>query len=69
MHKQESLLNELIDAQEKKLLQLARRINPRVTSDDILQPQDFPELEGHPEFRYEEGYLHALKAMQAAFRS
>lgn len=68
MHK-DQLFIELIDAQEKKLLHLARRINPKVTSDDILQPQDFPELENNPEFRYEEGYLHALRAMQAAFRT
>jgi hypothetical protein len=65
----EQLIQQLIDTQQQKLLRVARQINPHLTGDDVLQPHDFPELERHPEFRYEEGYLHALQSVQAAFRA
>ncbi len=62
----ELLLNEMIEGQKRVLLKAARQTLPRATEDDILQPYDFPELEGHPGFRYEEGVLHGFQAMQAA---
>jgi hypothetical protein len=60
------LLDELIQGQKQKLLSTARRILPHVIEDDLLQPNDFPELEFHPHFRYEEGVLHGLQAARAA---
>ncbi len=62
----EPLLQELIDGQKKKLLSCARRIVPTVTPDDLLQPNDFIELEEHPLFRYEEGVLEGLHTVAAA---
>ncbi len=64
----ENLLLELISGQEAKLLKLAKRIVPHVTKDDLLQPNDFPELENHPEFRYEEGVLHGVQLTLIALR-
>ena len=61
-----TLLQELVDQQQEKLLQTARRILPRITPDDLLQPNDFPELEMHPHFRYEEGILDGLRVAQMA---
>lgn len=55
-----SLLDELIEQQKKTLLATAQRIVPGVIEDDLLQPNDFPELEMHPYFRYEEGVLAGL---------
>ena len=63
------VLEELIDAQRELLLKNARKLIPHVTSDDILQPNDFPALEFNPEFRYEEGILAGLLSAQAALRS
>lgn len=63
-----SLFEELIDFQQKKLLETARRIIPHITDDDLLQPNDFPELENHPHFRYEEGILDGLRVAQMAFQ-
>jgi hypothetical protein len=60
------LLNELIASQKKQLFSVASRIVPNVTEDDLLQPNDFPQLEKHPEFRYEEGVLHGFLATAAA---
>ena len=61
-----ALMQEMVEQQRAKLLACARRILPYATSDDILQPNDFPELENHPHFRYEEGILDGLQAAQAA---
>lgn len=63
----EKLFDELIEAQRKKLFNSARRILPRVTADDLLQPNDFPELENHPHFRYEEGVLEGLLTARMAY--
>ncbi len=60
------MLEEMIEQQRAKLLKLGREIIPYLTSDDILQPNDFPELENHPVFRYEEGLLAGLLAVQIA---
>lgn len=58
----------MIEMQKEKLLMLSRRIIPHLTSDDILQPQDYPELEYNPEFRFEEGYLMGLESALCALR-
>ncbi len=60
------LFEQLIQAQKAKLLKTARRIVPHVTDDDLLQPNDFPALENHPHFRYEEGILDGLQVAQTA---
>jgi hypothetical protein len=60
------LLDELIENQKRYLLQSARRIVPQVTDDDLMQPNDFPQLESHGDFRYEEGVLHGFQAAKAA---
>lgn len=60
------LLQELIDGQEKKLLAIGRRIIPSLTPEDVLQPNDFQELEFNPHFRYEEGILAGMLTIRAA---
>jgi hypothetical protein len=64
-----SLLEELIRGQRVKLLSVARRIVPHVTDDDLLQPNDFPALEMHPYFRYEEGILHGFQQVLTALQA
>lgn len=56
----DELFNEVILFQKEKLLNMARRIIPHLTQDDILQPCDFPELENNPVFRHEEGVCEGL---------
>ena len=63
----EELFDELVATQKKRLLELARLIVPSATADDIMQPNDFPELEGHPEFRYEEGVLEGILTGRMAY--
>lgn len=63
---QQKLLDELIENQKKQLLAVAKRIIPHIIEDDLLQPNDFPELEMHPHFRYEEGILAGLYLVKTA---
>jgi hypothetical protein len=60
------LLEELIEGQKGKLFHSAKRIVPRITPDDLLQPNDFVELEHHPHFRYEEGILDGMQVVRSA---
>lgn len=60
------LMDELIQGQKEKLLKTAKRIIPDITEEDLLQPNDFQELEFHPHFRYEEGILDGLQVARAA---
>ena len=62
----EQLFEEMIALQEEKVFRLAEKILPHITRDDILQPNDFPELENHPFFRYEEGVLEGLRTARMA---
>lgn len=63
------LIEELKNHQQQVLLKIARRIIPQATSDDILQPNDFPELENHAPFRYEEGVLAGILTVEAALKA
>jgi len=63
----EHLFDELISMQKRKILNLAQKIIPHLTEDDVLQPNDFPQLENNPYFRYEEGILEGLMTARMAF--
>ncbi len=67
-----ALLDEIAQGQHKTVKKCANKIVPHITDEDLLQPNDFPELENHPHFRYEEGVLAGIltvrMALQAEFR-
>ena len=65
----EALFDELETQQEKKVLKLAQELRPNVTWDDLLQPQDLPEVASDPTFNYEDGLLAGLKAARMAVRA
>lgn len=65
----EETLEEIITMHRKSLLTLGRRIVPTLTTEDILQPNDYPELDQNPEFRYEEGQLAGVQTAQMALRA
>ncbi len=68
MEKVEKVMSEMVVYQKDKLLFFAKKIVPHIAPEDLLQPQDFPELDFHPEFRHEEGYLEGLERALAAVR-
>jgi hypothetical protein len=65
----ERVLDEMIEGQRRRLITLARRIEPDLTPDDLLQPHDHPRLSAHPEFQYEDGILAGYLAIRAALRA
>jgi hypothetical protein len=65
----EKLLEELIARQQARLLEIARRIEPRITADDLLQPHDHPRIASHPDFNFEDGILAGYLAVRAALRA
>lgn len=65
----ERVIDEIAEGQKRTVLSLGRRIVPTLTTEDVLQPNDYPELENHPEFRYEEGVLAGIQTVQMALRA
>lgn len=61
-----NLLNEICEQQQEKMLRCGREFIPNLTSEDALQPVDYPELENNPHFRYEEGVLEGVQTVRAA---
>ncbi len=62
----EKIIEEIAEGQKAKVFQCGRRIVPTLTPEDMLQPNDYPELENHPHFRYEEGTLAGIQIVQMA---
>lgn len=59
----------MIDHQQRRVLRLAQELNPRLTSEDVLQPHDYPDLRGSAPWNYEDGVLAGLMAAQIAMRA
>ena len=64
----DQVLDTMIDMQRKKVLRLAREAVPHISSEDVLNPNDYPELKAHPTFDYEDGLLGGMIAAQMAVR-
>jgi hypothetical protein len=65
----EPLLDEMIESQRARLLAIARRIEPDLTPEDLLQPHNHPRIAGSPEFNFEDGILAGYLAIRAALRA
>ena len=64
-----TLVKAMHEDQKKKLLQTGRDFVPHLTEEDVLQPNDFRELEENPHFRYEEGILAGIQMVEMALRA
>ncbi|WP_201456263.1 hypothetical protein [Chlamydia sp. 17-3921] len=60
------LINEIYENQYKKVQKIGEELIPNITSEDLLQPMDFLELETSPRFRFEEGVLSGIGEVRAA---
>ncbi|AKT43003.1 hypothetical protein [Chondromyces crocatus] len=63
----EEVLDGLEDVQRRKVIDLARRLLPSVTSEDIRNPHDFPDLDD-PDWHFEDGQLAGIQAVRFALR-
>ena len=58
-------LEEIHDLQRKKVLDLARRLKPGLTLEDVQNPHDFPELDD-PDWHYADGVLAGIASVRSA---
>ncbi len=64
----DTLLNGIEQNQAHKVIELARRIKPGLTAEDIRNPHDFPELDD-PDWHYEDGVLTGIQGVRVALRA
>lgn len=64
----ERAIDDLEELQRKKVLDLARRLKPGLTLEDIQNPHDFPEL-ADPDWHYADGVLTGIQSVRPAIRS
>lgn len=58
----------LEELQTTKVLDLARRLSPGLTLEDIRNPHDFPDLDD-PDWHYADGVLTGIKSVTSALRA
>ena len=58
----------LEELQVEKVIDLARRLCPGLTLEDIRNPHDFPDL-GDPDWQYEDGILTGIQSIRIALRA
>jgi hypothetical protein len=64
----EALVAEIEGLQFRRVVDLARRLRPDLTAEDIRNPHDFPEL-GDADWQYEDGILAGVQTVLAAIRA
>jgi hypothetical protein len=64
----EQLVSELEALQKDKVLDLARRLRPGLTLEDIANPHDFPELDDS-DWQFADGQLAGIQGVLAAVRA
>jgi len=65
----DALYERMIEQQRAKVLALAREAVPYISSEDVMNPNDFPQLKAHPTFDFEDGILSGLISAQVALRA
>ncbi|MBI2388271.1 MAG: hypothetical protein HYV09_01530 [Deltaproteobacteria bacterium] len=56
------------EVQARKVIDLARRLLPNLTAEDIRNPHDFPEL-NDTDWQYEDGVLAGIQGVRIAMRA
>ncbi|MFT3774751.1 MAG: hypothetical protein QM820_56090 [Minicystis sp.] len=59
------LLEQMEETQKQKVIDLARRLKPGLTAEDIRNPHDFPDLDD-PDWHFEDGQLTGIQAVRFA---
>lgn len=64
----EALLATMEEHQVGKVFELARRLKPGITHEDMRNPHDFPEL-GDVDWHFEDGILTGIQTVLTAVRA
>jgi hypothetical protein len=62
------LVEAMEETQKAKVVELARRLKPGLTAEDIRNPHDFPDLDD-PDWHFEDGQLTGMTAVRFALRA
>jgi hypothetical protein len=65
----EDLFDEMVNQQKGRLVALARSLDPSLSGDDLLSPDDFPAIARDPRFNFEDGVLSGLLSARTAVRA
>jgi hypothetical protein len=65
----ENTLNELHEQQTAKARRQAHKIRPDLTSEDLLNPDNFIEVISDPNFMYEDGIAAGILSAKIALRA
>jgi hypothetical protein len=63
------VVEELVAYQQKKVLDLAQRIHPGLTEEDVRNIHDYPDVYGDPIFQFEDGQLAGFVAARIALKA
>jgi hypothetical protein len=63
-----ALIDTMEEGQKAKVIELARRLKPGLTAEDIRNPHDFPDLDD-PDWHFEDGQLTGIQSVRFAIRS
>lgn len=63
------VLEELITYQRNRVRELAQKIHPGLTDEDIRNIHDFPKVYEDPQFQFEDGQLAGFVAASIALKS
>ena len=63
-----ALIHAMEEHQHRKVVDLARRLKPNLTAEDIRNPHDFPDLDD-PDWHFEDGQLAGIQAVRFALRA
>ncbi|NUQ76147.1 MAG: hypothetical protein HUU21_21625 [Polyangiaceae bacterium] len=62
------ILEAMEENQRHKVIELARRLKPGLTAEDIRNPHDFPDLDD-PDWHFEDGQLTGIQSAMFALRA
>lgn len=63
------VVEELVSYQRRKVLELAQRIHPGLTEEDVRNIHDYPDVYGDAIFQFEDGQLAGFVAAQIALKA
>jgi hypothetical protein len=64
----DAMLAAMEELQGTKVIDLARRLKPGLTLEDVRNPHDFPELDD-TDWHYEDGVLTGIQSVRSALRA
>ncbi len=63
------VVEELVAHQKRKVIELAQRIHPGLTDEDVRNVHDYPDVYGDPIFQFEDGQLAGFVAARIALKA